>query len=209
MFYSVEPTTNGRTKGRPVGGFLNGEAPPRLRSVKSLRLQSLALLLRHLLVRAVQLEINALLARLSLGFLRVRQAAGERGFREESVSAAARKNNGSLFRPRSDAPRLSQSSVRDGKKTQEPRGKNLGKSRATLPAFRADSASASFPGRDARTFAALLAAFFSCFSRSTAAMISICVKGRFSRFFDLPLLRRPSPNSTWLCSSGCAKVNRG
>lgn len=70
VFYSVEPTTNGRTKGRPVGGFLNGEAPPRLRSVKSLRLQSLALLLRHLLVRAVQLEINALLARLSLGFLR-------------------------------------------------------------------------------------------------------------------------------------------
>jgi len=64
-------------------------------------------------------------------------------------------------------------------------------------------------GRDARTFAALLAAFFSCFSRSTAAMISICVKGRFSRFFALPLFRRPSPNSTWLCSSGCAKVNRG
>lgn len=63
----------------PVGGFLNGEAPPRLRSVKSLRLQSLALLLRQLLVRAVQLEIDALLARLSLGFLRVRQAAGERG----------------------------------------------------------------------------------------------------------------------------------
>jgi hypothetical protein len=52
---------------------------------------------------------------------------------------------------------------------------------------------------DARTFAALLAAFFSCFSRSTAAMISICVKGRFSRFFALPLFRRPSPNSTELC----------
>jgi hypothetical protein len=54
-------------------------------------------------------------------------------------------------------------------------------------------------GGDARTFAALLAAFFSCFSRSTAAMISICVKGRFSRFFALPLFRRPSPNSTELC----------
>ena len=101
-----------------------------------------------------------------------------------------------------------ESSVREGKKTQEPRGKNLGKSRATFPAFRADSASVGFRGRDARTFAALLAAFFSCFSRSTAAMISICVKGRFSRFFALPLFRIPSPNSTWLCS-GCAKVNRG
>lgn len=127
----------------------------------------------------------------------------------KSQSAPPREKTMALFFVLEAMPHDSQSSVRDGKKTQEPRGKNLGKSRATLPAFRADSASASFPGRDARTFAALLAAFFSCFSRSTAAMISICVKGRFSRFFALPLFRRPSPNSTWLCSSGCAKVNRG
>ena len=141
VFYSVEPTTNGRTKGRvpSVGGFLNGEAPPRLRSVKSLRLQSLALLLRHLLVRAVQLEIKALLARLSLGFLRVRQAAGERG--RKSQSAPPRAKTKALFFVLEAMP----SSVRDGKKTQEPRGKNLGKSRATFPAFRADSASFGFP----------------------------------------------------------------
>ena len=71
-------------------------------------------------------------------------------------------------------------------------------SRATRPVFRADSTHVSrFSDRGvARTFAALLAAFFSCFSRSTAAMISICVKGRFSRFFALPLFRRPSPNAT-------------
>lgn len=142
VFYSVEPTTNGRTKGRvpSVGGFLNGEAPPRLCSVKSLRLQSLALLLRHLLVRAVQLEINALLARLSLGFLRVRQAAGERG--RKSQSAPPRAKTKALFFV---LEAMMPSSVRDGKKTQEPRGKNLGKSRATFPAFRADSASVGFP----------------------------------------------------------------
>ena len=33
-------------------------------------------------------------------------------------------------------------------------------------------------------------------------MISICVKGRFSRFFALPLFRRPSPNSTEFCDEG-------
>ena len=47
-----------------------------------------------------------------------------------------------------------------------------------------------------RTLAAFLAAFFSCFSRSTAAMISICVGGRFSRFCAFPLFRMPTPNST-------------
>ena len=51
----------------------------------------------------------------------------------------------------------------------------------------------------ARTFTARLAAFFSVFSRSTAAMISICVNGRFSRPFALPLFRIPWPNSTECC----------
>lgn len=76
---------------------MNGEAPPRLRSVKSLRLQSLALLLRQLLVRAVQLEIDALLARLSLGFLRVRQAAGERGKGKSQSAPPREKTQGRFF----------------------------------------------------------------------------------------------------------------
>ena len=50
-----------------------------------------------------------------------------------------------------------------------------------------------------RTLAALRAAFFSCFSLSMAAMISIWVGGLFSRFFCPPLLRIPWPNSTPCC----------
>lgn len=47
--------------------------------------------------------------------------------------------------------------------------------------------------------AALRAAFFSCFSLSMAAMISIWVGGLFSRFCAFPLLRIPWPNSTPCC----------
>ena len=50
-----------------------------------------------------------------------------------------------------------------------------------------------------RTLAALRAAFFSCFSLSMAAMISIWVGGLFSRFCAFPLLRIPWPNSTPCC----------
>ena len=49
------------------------------------------------------------------------------------------------------------------------------------------------------TLAALRAAFFSCFSLSMAAMISIWVGGLFSRFCAFPLLRIPWPNSTPCC----------
>ena len=59
----------------------------------------------------------------------------------KSQSAPPREKTMALFFVLEAMP----SSVRDGKKTQEPRGKNLGKSRATLPAFRADSASVGFP----------------------------------------------------------------
>lgn len=53
--------------------------------------------------------------------------------------------------------------------------------------------------------AAFLAAFFSCFSLSTAAMISIWVSGRFSRFFALPLFRIPSPKCKSCCGGGLGK----
>jgi len=45
----------------------------------------------------------------------------------------------------------------------------------------------------------LRAAFFSCFSLSWAAKISIWVGGLFSRFCAFPLLRIPWPNSTPCC----------
>lgn len=52
----------------------------------------------------------------------------------------------------------------------------------------------------ALTLAALRSAFLACFSLSTAAMISICVGGLFSRFtFFFPLFRIPLPNSTSCC----------
>ena len=47
-----------------------------------------------------------------------------------------------------------------------------------------------------RTLAALRAIFFSCFSLSWAAKISIWVGGLISRFAVFPLLRIPWPNST-------------
>ena len=77
----------------------------------------------------------------------------------------------------------------------------------------ADAETGEKPGRvgkpGSRTLAALLAAFFSCFSLSTCAMISIWVSGRFSRFFALPLLRRPSPNSTECCGKSEATEAEG
>jgi len=90
---------------------------------------------------------------------------------------------------------------REGKRKGASR-KRIGANRVGADAtrdFSTDRRSRWGGGLLARTFTARLAAFFSVFSRSTAAMISICVNGRFSRPFALPLFRIPWPNSTECC----------
>lgn len=141
VLYSVEADDERSHKGKVgpkssrIREGLERGASSRHVSVESLGLQFLALLLRHLLIRAVQLEIQALPARFSLGFLRTRDGRWAR------QREAAR---GEHQEPRKKNESESRLDVRPLVGSPVPEGKNLQESERRVFVFRADSASVGF-----------------------------------------------------------------